>query len=87
MDASLAPGFEEPQLVAAVAGPQFAEMSEDAVYTPLPRDYAPDFGTGLRLSPASEEHHLPPVTDSFPKQDEDAERDLDVPAFMRRLQF
>ncbi len=62
------------------ARPKFAELSEDPVYTPLPRDYASDLGNGVR--PAEE-----PAGVLFSEPQEQAERDLEVPAFMRRIQF
>jgi cell division protein FtsZ len=75
----------ETELVAEPARPQFAEMVEEPAYTPLPRDYASDFGNGLRGPAGAEESQ--PVARSFSEPGEAAERDLDVPAFMRRLQF
>ncbi|MFP5237083.1 MAG: cell division protein FtsZ [Acidobacteriota bacterium] len=62
------------------ARPRFAELAEEPAYTPLPRDYASDLGNGVR--PAAE-----PVAALFTDKSEEAERDLEVPAFMRRLQF
>jgi hypothetical protein len=79
-------GVGEPELVAATAKPQFAEMSEDPSYTPLPRDYASDFGSGVR-SPEAEEHRAQQATALFPESDEDSHRDLDTPTFLRRLRF
>jgi cell division protein FtsZ len=79
-------GAEEPALVGATAKPQFAEMSEDPLYTPLPRDYAADFGAGARSTEA-EEHRAQPATALFPETDEAAHRDLDTPTFLRRLRF
>jgi cell division protein FtsZ len=75
----------ETEFVAEPARPQFAEMVEEPAYTPLPRDYASDFGNGLRGPAGAEESQ--PVARSFSEPGEAAERDLDVPAFMRRLQF
>ncbi|MGA7856819.1 MAG: cell division protein FtsZ [Terracidiphilus sp.] len=66
--------------------PQFAELAEEPVYTPLPRDYASDFGKGMR-SPAAPEEHVKAATAPYTAPGEEAERDLDVPAFMRRLKF
>ncbi|HEY1160653.1 MAG TPA: cell division protein FtsZ [Terracidiphilus sp.] len=79
-------GLEEPELVAAAAGPQFAEMAEEPSYTPLPRDYASDFGSGLCSPAAAEEHRAQPAA-VFPESDEEAQRDLDTPTFLRRLRF
>src|SRR3954464_5393434 len=36
----------EPELVGAAVRPKFAEMEEEAKFTPLPRDYASDTGNG-----------------------------------------
>ena len=71
------------------APPRFAEMSEESSYTPLPRDYASDFATSAR-GPAP--HPAQQFTDddpepAFAEAREESERDLDVPAFMRRLPF
>lgn len=73
----------------APARPQFDEMAEEAVYTPLPRDYASDFGSGVR-PPATypeEEIRVQERESLFAEPDDNAQRDLDVPAFMRRLKF
>jgi cell division protein FtsZ len=72
----------EHELVATAARPQFAEMSEEPSYTPLPRDYAPGLGAGpgsnegLRTQPAA-----------VLAEPEDKHRDLDTPTFLRRLRF
>ena len=73
----------EPEFVGAPARPQFAELAEEPVYTPLPRDYAADFGNIARNAGAQE----PPAAAVFAEPAQEEERDLDVPAFMRRLQF
>jgi cell division protein FtsZ len=80
-------GPRESELVSAAARPQFAEMAEEPVYTPLPRDYATEFGTGLRAPAEAEEHRAQPAKALFQEQDEAAHRDLDTPTFMRRLRF
>jgi cell division protein FtsZ len=77
----------EPQAAAASARPKFGEMEEEPVYTPLPRDYASDTGDGVRTSDGVEEGHPQPVGALFAEAAANAERDLDVPAFMRRVQF
>jgi cell division protein FtsZ len=82
---------EEPEpetdLVATPARPRFAELAEEPAYTPLPRDYASDFSSGMRAPAASafDEQRVPATL--FSASDEETERDLDVPAFMRRSQF
>jgi cell division protein FtsZ len=79
--------FASHQAHVAAARPQFAEMSEEPAYTPLPRDYASDFGSGVRQTTDTDEHHTQPATAIFPDQDEATQRDLDTPTFMRRLRF
>jgi cell division protein FtsZ len=76
----------ETELVAAPARPQFAEMAEEPTFTPLPRDYVSDF-SGEEHLPAPEEQAVQPAPSVFPEPAAESERDLDVPAFMRRLQF
>jgi len=71
-------GFEDFFADQVPARPRFAELAEEPAYTPLPRDYASDLGNGLR--PAAE-----PAL--FADKPEEADRDLEVPAFMRRRQF
>ncbi|HEY3625978.1 MAG TPA: cell division protein FtsZ [Terracidiphilus sp.] len=71
----------EPELVGAAARPKFAELEEEAKYTPQPRDYSSEAGNGVHV----EEPHS--VGALFVEPAEGADRDLDVPAFMRRLQF
>jgi cell division protein FtsZ len=77
----------EPKQVAAAARPKFAEMEEEPVYTPLPRDYASETGNGVHASGAVEEQRPQPAAALFAEAAANAERDLDVPAFMRRVQF
>jgi hypothetical protein len=76
----------EAEPAAPATSPQFAELAEEPVYTPLPRDYASDFGNGVR-GPAKTEEPAKSGTDPYAAPGEEAERDLDVPAFMRRLKF
>ena len=67
--------------------PKFAELAEEPAYTLLPKEYAAGgFGNGSHAAVAMEERAGQPAT-LFPEQSEDEQRDLDVPAFMRRLQF
>lgn len=79
----------EADLIASTARPRFAELAEDPVYTPLPKDYAQDFGTVTRTAAttAAEEQRVHAAAALFPSSEEEADRDLDVPAFMRRTQF
>jgi len=88
-DPEFSPRFvaDEPEMVAAAARPQFAEMSEEPSYTPLPRDYASDFGSGVRGAAPVEDSRAQPATVLFTEPGEDTGRDLDTPAFLRRLRF
>ncbi len=93
MPAQQPPAFDdshiEPaaELVSAPARPKFAELAEEPAYTSLPRDYAPDLGNGLHPADTMEERRPQPVATLYAEQTTEQERDLDVPAFMRRLQF
>jgi cell division protein FtsZ len=73
----------------APSRPRFAELAEEPVYTPLPKDYASDFPAMARgaATAAAEESRTIAGAALFTSTDEEAERDLDVPAFMRRPQF
>jgi cell division protein FtsZ len=61
------------------ARPKFAELCEEP-FKPLPRDYAVDLGNGVR--PAVEDRQT-----LFADKADEHERDLEVPTFMRRVQF
>ncbi len=71
---------EAEEEIAEPAPPKFAELAEPAGFTPLPRDYAPQFD-----APRAPEK-LPTATPADGDETPD-DRDLDVPTFMRRLQF
>jgi cell division protein FtsZ len=78
---------DERDLVAAPARPQFAELSEEPAYTPLPRDFAPEFGGGVRAPATEDEYPAKPASALFGESEETPQRDLDTPAFLRRLRF
>jgi cell division protein FtsZ len=63
---------------------RMAEHAEETEYTPLPRDYAQEVPGGAS---AREEIHAQGAPAVFPDPGAEPEADLDVPAFMRRLQF
>jgi cell division protein FtsZ len=77
---------EEPEPVGVSARPQFAELGEDPAFVPLSRDFSSDFGGALREA-AAENLASGSVTPAVAEAGNEAERDLDVPAFMRRLKF
>jgi cell division protein FtsZ len=63
------------------------EVADEPSFTPLPRDYASDFGNSVR-TPAITEDHAPQQTVSpLITSSDQEERDLDVPTFMRRMKF
>jgi cell division protein FtsZ len=78
---------EEVELAALPARPKFAELSEEPAYTPLPGDYASERPSGVRGPAAFDEFHSHPTAAEFSETGEEAQRDLDTPAFMRRAQF
>jgi cell division protein FtsZ len=80
-------GTGAPELVVAAARPQFAEMSEEPTYTPLPRDYAADFGSGAQGEEPVEERVAQAAPALFQGGEEESQRDLDTPTFLRRLRF
>lgn len=81
--------FVEPEaeLVGAPSRPKFAELSEEPAYTPLPRDFASDMGNGMHAAETPDHRAHTAPTALFVEPGAEQERDLDVPAFMRRLQF
>ena len=80
-------GDFERELVGAAAGGSRMEIAEEPAFVPLPRDYAPDFGNGVRGSSIIEEPMPQAATSPLPASSGDEERDLDVPTFMRRMKF
>ncbi|MDE3149675.1 MAG: cell division protein FtsZ [Acidobacteriota bacterium] len=78
---------EEPERAAAPGGPRFNEMNQEPAYTPLPRDYAPEAGSGARGPAALEEPAAKAAPPLFQETGEELQRDLDVPAFLRRMHF
>lgn len=73
--------------MAAPARPKFEEMNMEPAYTPLPRDYASELGSGVGGGTGREEANGEETAEPFSPDGEGPERDLDVPAFMRRLPF
>ncbi len=69
-----------------LARPRFAEMEEPA-FTPLPRDYAAEFGTAAREPAEAGEIPVQPASTLLTEPGIEEARDLDVPAIMRRLRF
>jgi cell division protein FtsZ len=77
----------EPELVAATVRSSKAEVAEEPAFAPLPRDYASDFGNGVRIPAITEEPVSQPAVSPLSAPSNDEERDLDVPTFMRRMKF
>jgi cell division protein FtsZ len=76
---------DEPEPVGVAARPQFAELAEDSVFLPVSRDFSSDFDGALGEAAAENAASGSVVPVSEPANE--AERDLEVPAFMRRLTF
>jgi cell division protein FtsZ len=79
---------DEPAFFAASASRKnlAPERTEAPAYTPLPRDFASDFDGDADQSESMQQTPAP-VSAAVAEPADEAERDLDVPTFMRRLQF
>jgi cell division protein FtsZ len=84
---AVTPEPEELELVAAPARPKFAELSEEPAYTPPTTDYASEFIGASRAPAAQDEYRGQPASTLTSESTEDEQRDLDKPAFLRRLHF
>ncbi len=58
------------------------DIAEETAYAPLPHDYASEFAGQTHAAAAKEE-----TSAVFPDPGAEPDRDLDVPAFMRRFKF
>jgi hypothetical protein len=79
--------FEPEEQEAGLLRPQFDELAEEPAYALRSIDYAPDFVRGPRDSSGLQGDYAPPATPLFAEIAEEPQRDLDVPAFMRRMKF
>jgi len=79
--------FEPEERVSAPSRPQFAELAEEPVFTPLPRGFTADAAVPARGLSTSDEQHVPQQPAVFADAPEETQQDLDTPAFMRRLRF
>ena len=70
--------------MADFAAPQ---MGGEVAPAPGPRDYAGDLNGQPQMAPAPERRGAEAVASVYTDSEEEQNRDLDVPAFMRRLQF
>ena len=88
-DAQFGSGFgtREPELVASAARPQFAEMAGDLDSSGLRREYASEFGAGARGAIGADEHRTQPANAIVAETADEPHRDVDTPAFLRRLRF
>jgi len=80
-------GHAELELGTAPARPRLARMSDEPAYTPSPTDYVPDFDSGMRDPVAVDEPQAQSAATLFSEADDEAQRDLDTPTFLRRLRF
>jgi len=79
--------FEPEEQIAAPSRPQFAELAEEPVFTPLPRGFVGDTAPAGRGLPGNDDLRGQQQPASFGEGTEEAQPDLDTPAFMRRLRF
>jgi hypothetical protein len=77
---------DEPEPVAASSRPRFAELSETHTQAPMARDFATELANAAQAASISETSATQSVGTQIAEASEE-ENDLDVPAFMRRLQF
>ena len=80
----------EPEMMepsAAPAPPRFAELAEEPVFTPLPREYVPAFTGRMRGPAAPDENQTQPGSMLFPETDEETQPDLERPTFLRNLRL
>ena len=77
----------EPEPAETPARPRFAEMMEEPAFTPMPRNYAAEFGSAVREPVETAEHPVQPPSTLFTESGIEEQRDLDIPAIMRRLRF
>jgi cell division protein FtsZ len=85
--ASAAPGITTTITVAAPAEPQHDAPSRESASAPLPQDYAENFADAQRSQSESVEPGAKADSSLFAESSGIAERDLDVPTFMRRHKF
>jgi cell division protein FtsZ len=79
--------FEPGEYPTAPVRPQIAELTAEPLLSPPQIDYASDTLGALRGTASPEEERAQPVARTFAEIPEEPQRDLDVPAFMRRLKF
>ncbi|MGH9590691.1 MAG: hypothetical protein ACRD25_09855, partial [Terracidiphilus sp.] len=68
-------------------GQRNSESGGQKEYTPLPRDYAQELAAETHAPAPRVENRAQSAPAVFPDPGAEPEADLDVPAFMRRLQF
>jgi cell division protein FtsZ len=76
--------FEPEMPKSEVFRPQFAELTEDPSFVQRPVERSLDYRGGIT---SGEANHAPPNDEHFNDEAEEPQRDLDVPAFLRRMHF
>ena len=76
----------EQESKSVAARPHITEVTEESAETRMPVDYAAEFASSPRGQVQPMEYVAPSTNTLFPESSE-AERELDVPAFMRRARF
>ncbi len=89
LSADAVPDLESSQEIPAAppVAPQFTDLVEEPLYTPLPVGYAEVRTHKPHSQSEPEEPGAAPSPSLFPENGEDLQRDLDVPAFLRRVRF
>jgi cell division protein FtsZ len=71
----------------AKAAPRIPELAEEPLYKPLPVEFAEEPARSPFGQSEPEEPGAASVPAQFPDNSEELQRDLDVPAFLRRVRF
>jgi cell division protein FtsZ len=79
--------FEPEEQASAPSRPQFAELAEEPVFTPLPRGFTADVAPPGRGLTGNGEPNTQQPPAHYGDAPEEMQQDLDTPAFMRRLRF
>ncbi len=79
---------EEMEPATRPAPPKFAELAEEPAYTPPPKEYYPALNSDVRDPAAPDGFRGQPDARLFPlTEEEEAQPDLEMPTFLRRLQL
>jgi cell division protein FtsZ len=80
-----APEYGEIEQMPIPAQPRFAELSEEPVFTLLPRDCRTAFTSGVSVPDGQDSYRAQPLPSQVENAGAEERTDLDQPAFLRRL--